>query len=392
MNSLYSLSMDRRVKRRASTEGGMSLVEMMIGLAIGLTLTLGLITLIANSSATFKTQDDFSAMQENATAALRYIGDSVRLAGFYGYTADPTVITNTGVNINAPPSDCGSGVNPPAANWAVNLDPMTPIFGFAGLLPNTVTGILPCIDQANFATGLGANPNPILITRGAGGFRIPDPDGDGNVTDGIQAQQNWSTRVFLQATANRGILFYGNDFAALRVLPSALKFTNGNDMDVFEYQIHVYYIRPCSKPAGASINCTGAGDDNGNPIRTLVRQELSAGSMVEVPLVEGIEMMNIQYGIDKEPASAQDGVPEFFTQDPAPTNDWRNVVAVKVTLLVRSPAIGLNYDDSAKTYDLDGDGVVDYRCTDYAAPACKYKRKVFSQTFQARNIADRRGQ
>ena len=63
------------------------------------------------------------------------------------------------------------------------------------------------------------------------------------------------------------------------------------------------------------------------------------------------------------------------------------------TLLVRSTVLNPQYDDSAKTYDLNGDNVVDYQCTlDLATPAaCNYKRKVFSQLVQLRNIAQRRG-
>jgi type IV pilus assembly protein PilW len=122
-----------------------------------------------------------------------------------------------------------------------------------------------------------------------------------------------------------------------------------------------------------------------------VRQELIGSAMTEVPLVEGVEMINFQYGIDTLPANpGPDGVPEFFTDDPG--GQWGNVVAVKVTVLVRSPTVSVSYDDSGKTYDLDGNGVADYRCTDYpGTPACSFKRKVFSQTFQVRNIAQRRG-
>src|SRR5688500_11790802 len=75
---------------------GLSLIELMVGLTIGLMLTLGLFTLITNQSVAFKLQDDFARTQENGTLALRYIGESVRMAGFYGYVMDPLNI-NTAV-------------------------------------------------------------------------------------------------------------------------------------------------------------------------------------------------------------------------------------------------------------------------------------------------------
>ena len=58
----------------AGVQRGLSLIEMMVGLTIGLVLTLGLFTLIANTSQSFKVQDDFSRMQENGATAFRYIG------------------------------------------------------------------------------------------------------------------------------------------------------------------------------------------------------------------------------------------------------------------------------------------------------------------------------
>src|SRR5262245_34704572 len=93
-------------------EYGLSLVELMVGLTIGLLLTLGLFTLISGQSTTFKVQDDFARMQENATVALRYMGDSIRQAGFYGYVQDPSNI-NTVIGGIATSGDCGSALNPP---------------------------------------------------------------------------------------------------------------------------------------------------------------------------------------------------------------------------------------------------------------------------------------
>jgi type IV pilus assembly protein PilW len=384
MNVTYSRS------RPSGRAKGLSLIELMIGLTIGLTLTLGLTTLIAGTSSTFKTQDDFSRIQENATAALRYIGDSVRMAGFYGYVMDATNINMVAGGVNTT-TDCGSATNPPSVNWALSIAPAvpTPVFGFYGLTPLNVNATFPCIQASNFAAGIGPNPNPILVTRGAGGFRVPDPNGDGDRSDGLAAQPNFNTTIYIQSDPTQGLVFYGADFAALKGGNATRRMPNGSDVDIFEYRAYVYYIRPCSRPVGGVPNCTGAGDDAGHPLPTLVRQELAGSAMTEVALVEGIDMMNIQYGVDLQPANAPDGVPEFFTDNPA--GNWGNVVAVKITLLVRSPSLAITYDDSGKTYDLDGNGVADYRCTDYPAPACSYKRKVFSQTFQVRNVAQRRG-
>ncbi len=381
-------------------QAGLSLVELMVGLTIGLVLTLGMFTLIASTSQSFRVSDDFSRMQENATSAFRYLGDSLRQAGFYGYGTDPATIAVAAGSAVSTVTDCGSGnavapqpANTPAANWALQVT--TPIFAYFGLTPLNVNTIFPCILAANFNAGPPiANANPILVTRGANGYRIcnvvpipaPGPPVCINAAAKLDQQPNYLGTIYVQSDPANGIIFYGSEFAALLGAGTTRKFSNGNDVDIFEYRAHVYYIRPCSRPVGGAANCTGAGDDGGQPIPTLVRQELIGNVMTEVPLVEGIDLIDYRFGVDSD----GDGVPDTFKSTPV-ANDWPNVVAVKVTLLVRSPTLNLEYNDGSKQYDLNGDGLPDYVCTALPAPACNYKRKVFSQTIQVRNIAQRKG-
>jgi type IV pilus assembly protein PilW len=370
----------------AVRQAGLSLVELMVGLTIGLFLTLGLFTLISNTSNAFKVQDDFARMQDNATTAMRFISTSLRMAGFYGYAQSADVI-NTTFGAVTTTSDCGSATNTPLTNWALEL--RLPVFGLAGLTALNVNTVIPCILAANYLNLPGGQQ--ILVTRGALGYRIPDPNGDGDLSDGLAAQRNFATTVYVQADPGEGLIFYGANFGTLKGAGRTRALPSGRDIDIFEYATHVYYIRPCSRFATAATTCTAAADDS-RPIPTLVRQELTGSVMTEVPLAEGIERMAFLYGIDNSPAGAPDGVADIFTTTPAAA-DWANVVSVRVTLLVRSTIANAQQDDSGKTYDLNGDNVIDYRCTtDTMTPAaCSYKRKVFSQLIQLRNIAQRRG-
>lgn len=377
----------------AIRQGGLSLVEMMVGLAIGLFLTLGLFTMISNTSSAFKIQDDFARMQDNAAAAMRYIGGSLRMASFYGYAQDGSVI-NTAIDGVATTTDCGSATNPPTSNWALTLS--VPVYGFIGLTPTNINTTLPCIAIANYLAVPGGQQ--ILVTRGAIGYRIPDPNADGNLADGLAAQANYATTIYVQSDPSQGLIFYGADFTNLKTAGFTRTLPNGNDIDIFEYAAHVYYIRPCSRfAAGTTCQTTagtlaGGNDDDGKPVPTLVRQELQGSVMTEVALAEGIERMSVLYGIDNTGPSGPDGIADTFTLTPGPS-DWVNVVAVRIALLVRSPTLTAQYDDSGKSYDLNGDNVADYNCnTDVITPAaCRYKRKVFSQLFQLRNISQRRG-
>jgi type IV pilus assembly protein PilW len=211
---------------------------------------------------------------------------------------------------------------------------------------------------------------------------------DGDLANDIVNLPDFGTTIYIQSDANSGLVFYGANFAALKAAANTRRLpVTLADADIFQYQAHVYYLRPCSRPTGGGGACLGS-DDGGRPIPTLVRQELNGSAMIEVPLVEGIERIDFRYGIDNEPAGSPDGVPERFSAAPA-AGDWANVTTVRVTILVRSPNASAGYDDNGKTYDLDGDGVADFTCA--VGVNCNFKRKVFSQTFQLRNIAQRRG-
>ena len=167
------------VTRLTLAQRGLSMMELMVGLAIGMVLTLGMFTMIVSTSNTFRVNDDFSRMQENAASALRYLNDSLRQAGFYGNAMDTSKIAFVAGSAVTTTPDCGSAAITPTVKFA--LDFATPIRAYMNndpvvgvVSPVTVNALFPCIVQANFNQGPGgiANPNPILVTRGASGFRI----------------------------------------------------------------------------------------------------------------------------------------------------------------------------------------------------------------------------
>jgi type IV pilus assembly protein PilW len=348
---------------------GVSLVELMIGITIALVLTFGLMVLIMGASRGYKTQDDFARLQENGMTALSIIGDSIRLAGFYGIGNAATPVDAT-VGAVSTTTDCGSAANPPAIDWALNA--LAPMVGFDGLTPVDVNATLPCVLATNFQAG------QVLALRLATGDPLRDPNGDGNLSDAAFV----ANRIYVQGNATGAILFRGSDYGTLRAAAATRRLLGGGDAPVFEYQAHLYYIRPCSR-TGTPPGCQAA-DDNGRPIPTLVRQELDGNVMVERPLVQGIERMRFLYGVDVD----GDGVPDRFTTAPA-GGDWAGVVVIRVSLLVRDTTGTAGYNDAGKQYDLDGDGVADFTCT--ANVDCQFRRHVFAQNFQVRNVAQRRG-
>lgn len=136
----------------------------------------------------------------------------------------------------------------------------------------------------------------------------------------------------------------------------------------YRYRTHVYFI--------ANNN------ESGDGIPTLKRAELDVGGFANnpVPLVEGIEDLQIEYGMDKPTV---DGAPDSYTSAPVSMDDWRSVVSVKIGLLARNTEQTPGYTDP-KTYTLLSNAATSY--------ADGYKRHVFQSTVRLNNPAGRRAQ
>lgn len=377
---------------RVARQAGLTLIELMVALTIGLFLTLGLVYMMSDTSRSFKIQDDYARMQENAVSSLRYLSESLRHAGFYGMAAGATTTLTQHGTIPAISNDCGN-----------TLTTDVPLFGYDGLTAATAKDTLPCIKEENF------QPGPALIVRLGTGLAVPDdlpaatppaPRGNGRFDDDMLLQPGYTNTLYVQADPNVGYIFRGEDFATLVSSNLVRKYANGNQFPVFPYQMHVYYVRPCSRPASDGL-CK-SDSDSGRPIPTLVRQELEGTTMVERPLAEGVERISFFYGLDMLPEHSPplfpdgrrrgDSIAERYVSNPASNEEWASVISVRVTLLVRSPTPIAGYDDSGKSYDLNGDGNPDFNCAASTEPmACAYKRAVFSQVIQVRNLAFRRG-
>ncbi|MBB4818603.1 type IV pilus assembly protein PilW [Pseudomonas alcaligenes] len=75
MNHKYPYHLSKR-------QAGLSLVELMIGLTLGLILLLGVIQVFIASKQTFATNDAMSKLQENGRFGLEFISQSARLGGY----------------------------------------------------------------------------------------------------------------------------------------------------------------------------------------------------------------------------------------------------------------------------------------------------------------------
>ena len=108
----------------------------------------------------------------------------------------------------------------------------------------------------------------------------------------------------------------------------------GSLADVKRFQVRAYYVARCDR----------CGIDT---IPTLKRAELIADDIVLTPLVEGVENLQVEYGLD----ASGDGTPDRYLAYPdaslgAAYGAWANVMAVRLYVLARSTDAEPGYRDT----------------------------------------------
>ena len=72
------------VIKATTKQQGVTLVELMITLLLGLIITAGVIQIFISNKATYSTQEGIVQMNENMRFAFEKIGKDIRMAGFLG--------------------------------------------------------------------------------------------------------------------------------------------------------------------------------------------------------------------------------------------------------------------------------------------------------------------
>ena len=328
------------------SQRGLSLVEIMVALTLGLILTTGVIQLFVSNKRAYEVQTATNGMQENGRYAMKLLTDSLRAADHWGGVESSEVGGTATV----------SGVGSCDAAWILNV--AEGIRGYEGV---SATSPLPsgCTAAGDYV----ANSDVFVVRHGGGEYQ----------STGVVKAGNGSDVWLRTAVGRRAQLFSASAIASL---PTDLY--DAADEDAvgiynYPYQVTAYFLRPCSGKVGAAC---AASDDGGRPIPTLTRLTLLNGRLQEQAMVNGVEHMQIEYGVDAD----LDNNADFYTDAAkvSAANQWNRVASVRLTLVVRSEERGAIPDTN--TYTLPGGN--SYKP---ATDAELYQRKVFSSVVQIRN-------
>ena len=385
--------------RFASSQAGLSIIELMIAMTIGLMIFAGLATIFANASSSQHELRRTSQQIENGRFAMDVLIQDLQLAGYFGeFRATGTASTPN--PCSASDAELEKGITHPLQGYhAASLTAVpTPNTSCDGWLDGNLSAgsdilIVRRAETSIVPIGATTSANSKYIQSGPTGFELQAGGGTTTCTSKANGSTVSLTRRCQYPTSV--------DICGGGGLPCAIGGTPAGY--IRKLRAHIYFVSPCNAPSSGTT-CDAAAD-GGRPIPTLKRLELAevSGALTfqVVALAEGVEFMKIAYGIDDTPAIVNaetgrigDGVPDRYVLDPS-LAEYTNAVTVRVDLLVRNPEPSPGFTD-AKTYKLSvdpgspADPGVTITPTDLGAPAVNYRRHAYTAEVRLVNMAGRK--
>lgn len=380
-------------------QAGFSLVELMVALVIGLIITIALGNLFLNITRANDELAKANSQIENGRFAIQLLQNDIVHAGFWGayvpqfddlsYTATPTGVPAT------VPDPCLVYSAAWTSTYKASLVAI-PVQSYSGTPPSG-SG---CI--TNLATNKKASTD-VLVVRHAETCVPGDSNCEADVAGKLYFQASLceleiqSANPYILDTSS--FTLHKRDCVGTGA-PAALPITAGSIAEKRKFISNIYYVRDYAQTVGDNI-----------PTLMASQFDLSGGVLVHqsaVPLIEGIEGFNVEFGIDNlsdtgaavdyataitwadplnliSPINRGNGAPDAFvrctTAVPCTADQLINVVAVKVYVLARADRVSPGYTDT-KTYALGSTTLGPYNDG--------FKRHVFSTTVRINNVSSRR--
>lgn len=330
---------------------GFSLVELMVAVALGAILLLAVTEIATRNSATRNELQRSAAQIENGVFAIQQLEQDIANAAFWGETGEQTVDP-------AGPPPVLPGTTGTAADDVVELRRALgyPVHG--GQAPLAPSG-LPTGEKVKSGTDY-------LALRRASSCALGDPGCDMHIPGDVYLQANACFQPNVAGAPAPGDLQLSNDLSDLDYRTRACDPT----VPAPRYRLlsRIYFVNDRDQLVRGELSGAGKG----------------ASYTVEA-IVDGIETMRLEYGLDNGAvAGSLRGDGQVDEYDLAPVGvEWSDVVAVRVSLVVRSRESSPGYVDD-RSYTVARES--------YTVPAgfVDHKRQVFSRTIPLRNVAERR--
>lgn len=383
------------IARRAS-QVGFSLVELMIAITLGLIIMTGLVSIFVKNSQARSEIERSNRQLESGRYAMSLLTEDLRMAGYLTAFDPYELIIKPGyppLGADTAPVDPGitdmslAGVNPCATDLAsLRRTYFIHVQGY-----DNAASVPACVSDVR--TGSDILVVRRLSTCVAGPTLQADCTAAPAGTPLFQASNCYQATELASNTGSKKDYqtHYILDSNTANLTRRGLSCAAAPVADYRAFLTHIYFV--------ANNNVAGDG------IPTLKRAELGANGFTIVPLVEGIETIQFEYGVDTTADTSNgrgDGVVDTYTADPNNFNgcaagagtvcafNWLKTYSVKVNLLARNVEASPGWRDN-KVYTLGNkaDGTPNlFPATGTYADA--YKRHAYNATVRLDNPQGRR--
>jgi len=329
------------------TQRGMTLIELMIALVLGLVVTGVVIEIFLSSKQMYRVQDARARLQENGRYAIQQLANNIKNAGYKGCATR---------SASVPVTNTLNDSNQYLWNFAIGIQGFD-ASGAQWTPPKDVSIDTPTPDQGTDILTIRTMSDPVIRVKTHPGGT---PPGSAAITVNTPNQ--------LQA------------FDIVMVtdcLTSAIFQISSGNPNTSGSVVHNTGITPDHGP-GNLTTALGKNYAGAELVKlTTTSYYISGDSLFKrvlndapVELVEGVEDMQVLYGVDTN----RDGSAEQYVTA-STTIDWSEVVSVRVNLLLATLESGLTVD-----------GVQTYSFNDTSTAASDTGlRAGFSRTISIRN-------
>lgn len=301
---------------------GLTLVELMVAVAIGLFLVAVMGTIFLGSKGTFVSQDTMARLQENGRFAMDTIGADLRMAGFRGCFSKGRTLDVKNV-LNGPTRalyDFGVGIsvsrNVGGSTWSPVLDAaisgLSPAPNAAG---HVITVRRPIGTGQALIAAMSSNTAALSVS-------VPSSFQKGDL---LLVTDCGGAAVFQASNADVGTTGSIEHVAGTAGLTpdmstSDLSRTYAHDALVYRMQAITYYLAPSARPGKTGVMALWA---FANPSYD--------GTVQPAELVTGVERMAVSLGIDTD---GDQNANQYLAPDAV--TDWTTVVSARIDLLLAS--------------------------------------------------------
>lgn len=310
------------VARPLKHQFGLTLIELMIAMVLGLFLVAGVFQLNLSNQKTSRLQEAIAQTQKNGRFAIDTLSHAVKSAGFSGFYRDLSDGVENLLN------------NPGDIRW----DVATPLSGFNDVTPtDSIAGINGFVAGTDVLVikGMSSLPVPVISHNAPNNLVADTPSRFNNGDIVIISDIDQASAFQINTATSNGVSTTLSLVSGAGTPGNSALLGNGYtaDAELGHLELKLFYIKP---------------GQNGNPALYSTELVNTGGviSLNEIELVSDIANLQVSYGVDTNNDLKLDNY--------SPANavaDWKQVLSVRISLLASS--IKDNITDNKSSYSFE---------------------------------------